>query len=143
MTASIEVPINIQEFNTIAGLIFAKLSQSHPLPTDIDGATIASLYGIEETAVLPSGRVFSDLFTYTLIWLNDEHYTSTRAGHPAQRAVLTTRGLQAMNAVPSSLSKTTVAVELQKASKNSAINLSMIGELVGSAIGGLTKTLTS
>jgi hypothetical protein len=34
----IEVPVNIQEFNKIAGFVFAQLYASFPVVTDIDRA---------------------------------------------------------------------------------------------------------
>jgi hypothetical protein len=58
--------------------------------------------------------------------------------------VLTTKGLRAMNSVPSPL-KETIGTELRKASEThtGAFDLSQIGDLIGGTIGGLWKSVGS
>src|SRR4029078_8621057 len=54
-------PANIQEFNTIAGLIFAQLYQSFPVREDIKKDVIANAMNVPpdafETFKLPSARL--------------------------------------------------------------------------------------
>jgi len=101
-----EVPSNIQEFNTIAGLIFAQLYLAFPILVDIDrpGIAIAMAMGVVgddwSKDKLPSGRSFSDMLGHTISWLAAEDYTRAAGGHSAERVTLTSKKLAAMNAVP-------------------------------------------
>jgi hypothetical protein len=58
--------------------------------------------------------------------------------------ILTTKGLQVMNAVTSPL-KETVGTELRKATETSsgAFDLSKLGDLIGGVIGGFAKSIGS
>jgi hypothetical protein len=144
-----EVPPNIQEFNTIAGLIFAQLFKAFPIPEDIDRDGIAKTFGVVGTDwgthILPSGRSFNVVLSNTVGWLNVEEYTKAFGAQAAQRVLLTTKGLAAMNAVRSEL-KQPLGTELRKAvegAPKSQINLSAIGDLIGGFFGGYTKSIGS
>jgi hypothetical protein len=112
-------PPNIQEFNTIAGLIFAQLYKAFPVVENIDREGIAKAMRVEGSSGdwsahrLRSGRSFSEALSFTILWLKDEGYTRAYGTMPSERVTLTTRGLMAMNAAPSSL-KEKVGVELTK-----------------------------
>ena len=137
-----ELPPNMQEFNKIVGLVFSKLYPAHPVPTDIEADEIATLYGVEKSQFLPSGRTFNDVFAHTMAWLLTEGYTDSRGASPRQRVVLATKGLQAMNAVPSGLTNT-VGEEIVQKTTAGKVDVSWIGELIGSTIGGWAKTMSS
>jgi hypothetical protein len=68
-----EAPPNIQEFNLIAGLIFAQLYQAFPVVEDVDQAEIARAMGVVGTDganhILPSGRSFNEILAHTIAWL--------------------------------------------------------------------------
>jgi hypothetical protein len=142
-----EVPLNIQEFNTIAGLIFAQLYKAFPVVEDIDRAGIAKAMGVVgndwSKHKLPSGLTFSDLLAHTVSWLSVEDYTRAAGAHPGERVMLTTKGLAAMSAVPSGL-KESLGTELKKAvEKGSSLNYGAIGDLVGGLFSGFTKGMAS
>ncbi len=141
------VPSNIEEFNKIAGLIFAQLYRAFPITEDIDRNAIAKAFDVSEgnwaNHKLPSGRSFNDLLAHTIGWLRAEEYTKAFGSHPAERVVLTTKGLMAMNAVPAGL-KETVGSELRKvAERSSGPDLGRIGDLAGGVIGGIWKSVMS
>ena len=143
-----ETPPNIDEFNQIAALVFAQLYREFPVVVDIDRAAIAKVLGVSQgnwgDHMLPSGRSFNDVLSSTIAWLAVEDYTLAAGPHPSSRVVLTTKGLKAMNAVPSPLTET-VGTELRKATERASgpVNFSSIGDLIGGVIGGLTKSIGS
>jgi hypothetical protein len=143
-----ETPPNIDEFNQIAALIFAQLYRAFPVVVDIDRGAIAKAMGVSEgdwgKHMLPSGRTFNDVLSGTIGWLEADKYTKAFSGAAFQRVILTTRGLQAMNAVPSPF-RETVGTELRKATETSSgvLDLSKIGDLIGGVLGGYTKSLGS
>lgn len=141
-TTMSEVPPNIQEFNAVAGLIFAQLYRSFPIHQEITNQGIAQAMGVTGPCTehqLPSGRRFNDVVDHTVNWLIAEDYIR-RSG---RKLNLTTKGLTAMNAVPSGL-KQSLGKELTEATKHGVSrDLSRIGDLIGGAIGGLTKSLGS
>jgi hypothetical protein len=142
-----DVPPNIQEFNTIAGLIFAQLHRAFPIVEDIDRKGIAKAMGVVgddwSKHELPSGRSFNDMLAGTIGWLKAEGFTKVYGAHPAERVLLTEKGLAAMNAVPSGL-KESLGTELRKAAEGGSTSnpdLSRIGDLIGGVFGGLTKSI--
>ncbi len=143
-----ETPPNIDEFNQIAALVFAQLYREFPVVVDIDKGAIAKTLGVSETFwdnhMLPSGRSFNDVLGGTIGWLMADKYTIGYGSSPSQRVMLTTKGLQLMNAVTSPL-KETVGTELRKATEASsgAFDLSKLGDLIGGVIGGFTKSIGS
>ena len=139
-------PLNIQEFNTITGLIFAQLHKAFPGVEDIDRAAIAKAMGVAgddwSKHMLPSGRSF-DKALAILWWLNAEEYIRAYGAHSSQNVMLTTKGLSATNAVPSGL-KESLGTELRKAvDEGSTSNLSRIGDLIGGFFGGFAKSIGS
>jgi hypothetical protein len=103
-----ELPPNVQEFNVITGLIFNQLYKSFPVIVDlIDRSAIAEAFGVQgndwAAHKLPSGRSFSEVLAYTTAWLAREGYIMAAGSHPSERVTLATKGLIAMNAVPSGL----------------------------------------
>jgi hypothetical protein len=143
-----DVPLNIQEFNTITGLIFAQLYKAFPANEDIDKVGIAKAMGVVGNDwgqyKLPSGRSFNEVFGATITWLNIEEYIRSFGTHPSERVLLTTKGLAAMSSVPSGL-KEALGIELRKAveQQGSNFDVSRIGDLIGSIFGGFTKTIGS
>src|ERR1700687_815043 len=105
-----ELPRNIQEFNTIVGLVFGQLYRAFPEVKDLDRLAVGKAMGIPEsdwaTHTLPSGLSFAHMWAYTIGWLNAEGFIRSSGGHPAERVWLTHKGLAALNAVPSGLTQT-------------------------------------
>jgi hypothetical protein len=142
-----DVPLNVQEFNQVAGLIFAQLYRAFPGAVDINRAGIAEAMGVVGSDwgnhKLPSGQSFNDMLDYSIFWLRSEGYTRVAGLRDMRFVSLTEKGLAAMNAVPSWL-KGSVGNELTKATEQgpaSKLDLSAIGDLVGSVIGGFTKSV--
>ena len=100
-----------------------------------------------DTSTLPSGAVFLDIFVHTLGWLIREDFIYSHGTLPAERDVLTARGLAAMNAVPANL-KQSVGSELGRVAEDPPSEgrarkfAGLIGELIGAALGGLTKSVS-
>jgi hypothetical protein len=94
--------------------------------------------------MLLSGRSFNDMLSGTIGWLVADKYAIAYGSSPSQMVLLTTKGLQVMNAVPSPL-KETVGTELRKATETNSgpFDLSKIGDLIGRVIGGFTKSIGS
>jgi hypothetical protein len=139
-----ETPPNIDDFNKIAALVFAQLYRGFPDKVNIDRAAIAKALGVEgdwTKFMLPSGRSFHDMLNATVGWLMADEYTIVSGQHPSMQVVLTTKGLRAMNSVPSPL-RETVGTELREATEthSGAFDLSRIGVLMGGTIGGLWKS---
>jgi hypothetical protein len=90
-------PLNIQEFNTITGLIFAQLYKAFPGVEDIDRAAIAKTMGVAgddwSKHMLLSGRSFDKALAYTIGWLTAEEYIRAYGAHPSQNVMLTAKGL--------------------------------------------------
>jgi hypothetical protein len=133
-----DVPPNIQEFNTIAGLVLAQLYKAFPADAKIDREAIAGAMGAEDwnKHKLPSGRLLDQMFKDTFNWLDREGYIKTE-NSVAFVAALTSKGRSEMNAI---------GVELIKAvdqAPPSGVNPSAIGDLIGGMIGGLTKSMGS
>jgi|ERR1700722_15518277 len=143
-----ETPPNIDDFNKIAALIFTQLYREFPVPADIDIDAIAKALGAAEqdrgNFMLLSGRSFDAMLNKTIGWLYADKYTMALGPGLSKGVVLTTKGLRAMNAVPSPL-KETVGTELRKATETNsgAFDLSQIGDLIGGTIGGLWKSVGS
>lgn len=130
---------NIEEFNVIAGMIFAQLYKAFPRGADIDQLTIATAMGLKaEADTLPSGYSFYDAFFTTRDWLMMEGYIRLH-----NKLTLTTKGLAAMNAVPSGRKPIgTELTEVVQQGSVSGYDLSRIGELIGGIFGGAIKTLS-
>jgi hypothetical protein len=141
-----DTPANVEEFNTIAGLIFAQLYRAFPGVEDIDRESIAKAMGVVgkdwSAHKLPSGRSFSEMMMFTNNWLASEGYIRALGFHSAEKVMLTEKGLSAMKAVPDGL-KDSLGTELRKATERGTFNASSIGDLVGGVIGGAIKSLGS
>jgi hypothetical protein len=140
-----DTPANIQEFNAIAGLIFVQLYRAFPGIEDIDRKGIAKAMGVVGddwgAHKLSSGRSFSEMMMYTNNWLSHEGYIRFFGSHPAEKVMLTEKGLAAMKAVPTGLTDS-LGAELRKATERGTFNASSIGDLVGGVIGGAIKSLS-
>jgi hypothetical protein len=137
------LPPNIDEFNQIVAVVFAKLYIAHPVPKTLEVAEIAEVLGVSPTATLGSGRSFDEIFEHTMRWLLDQHYTHSYACHARERAVLTDKALFVMNAVPSNLDQRTRGSELVEATQqaNSESGRRKLGELTGALFGAMLKAM--
>jgi len=136
-----------KEFATISGLILANVHASHPIRINLDMNEAMYAMGVDSpTDALPSGLMFKEMFRATLDWLLQEQFVHTSGG--AQNLTLTTKGLAAMNAVPKNLGPS-VAEAIEEAKPGAGSDdgrnrfVSIIGELIGSIAGSLTKSLSS
>ena len=143
-----ETPPNIDDFNKIAALIFTQLYREFPVPVDINREVIAKAMGVPEkdwgNFMLPSGRSFAAMLNATIGWLKANKYTMAPGADPSKSVILTTKGLRAMNSVPSPL-RETVGTELREATEthSGAFDLPRLGDLIGGMIGGLWKSVGS
>jgi hypothetical protein len=137
-------PPNIQEFNTIAGLVFAQLYETFPSRKNIDYDRVARGMGVEgndwSAHKLPSGRGLRATISETIDWLNAEEFIRSHGLSPSEQVTLTTKGRAVMNAVPEGL-KEKLGVELTKAVDQKSY--SGIGDLIGGILGGFTKSMGS
>ena len=143
------LPSNIQEFNVIAGLIFAQLYRLFPVRIDsIDRGVIAEAIGVPvgvDHSVFPlsSGRPFGEVLDSTIRWLAEENFINFFGPRPGDRATLTAKGLTVLNAVPDGLKETAGTQIAKAADRGYRFRLTPMGDLVGGIIGGITKSLTS
>jgi hypothetical protein len=143
-----QTPPNIDDFNKIAALVFAQLYREFPVPVDINRAVIARTLGAPEkdwgSFMLPSGRSLDVMLSPTIGWLRADEYTMAPGADPSKSVILTTKGLRALNSVPSPL-RETIGTELREATEthSGAFDLSRIGDLIGGTIGGLWKSVGS
>jgi hypothetical protein len=65
------LPQNVEEFNAIAGLVFALLYEAFPVHVSMNKDFIAHQMGVSTSpdALLPSGRLFKQIVALTLSWL--------------------------------------------------------------------------
>jgi hypothetical protein len=143
MSSSEKVPTNIQEFNTVVGLVFAQLYKNFPEIKDLDRLAIARAMGVPDdqpvSYMMPSGMTFAHLWAYTIKWLNDEGFIRSSGSHPAAHVVLTHEGLRALNVVPQGLQQSIGTAVVETSGRG---DLSRIGDLVGGIFGGFTKSIT-
>ena len=143
-----DLPANIEEFNTIAGLVFAQLYKAFPVRLDLlDRQAIASAMGIDPSNwplhPLPSGQTFGTMMAYTLSWLVNEGYINAAGAHPAERVTLSEKGLVALNAMPSGLKQSIGAKLTEVAADTSSPGVaSKIAEIMGSFAGSFTRSYT-
>jgi hypothetical protein len=145
------LPQNVEEFNAIAGFVFAQLYKEFPVHVSMNKNSIAHQMGVAspDDAVLPSGRPFKQIVAFALSWLADEGYIRSLNGEfdisrPWNDLMLSEKGLRALNAVPPSIGKP-VGSHLRNLSDQppgAPSAASQIAEVVGSFIGGFTKSMS-
>jgi hypothetical protein len=137
------VPLNITEFNSIAGQVFAQLYDSFPTPIGrLNDLLIARAMGVSPGTNLPSGKQFDDVLRHSVGWLTDEGYIRSGGLTPYERVTLTQKGLAALNAVPEGLSATVGSSLVTATGGGSGQNWTGIGDIVGGIIGGFTKSMS-
>jgi hypothetical protein len=130
-----DLPDNIKEFATIAGLVFVQLYKAFPEPININLEAIAVAMGIDaehwREHGLPSGRRFTVAQSLTIGWLKAEGFTRSFGSHPSEQVLLATKGLVAMNALPPEPHGQSVGTKLTEASQNAShIDTSRLGEFI-------------
>lgn len=142
-----ELPDNIKEFNTIAGLFFAQLYKAFPNLINPNPESIALAMGIDKNSwrsyMLPSGNSFNAMQAMTIGWLGHMGYTKWFGSSPSEQVLLSDKGLAAMNALPSALGGWSVGSKLIEVAeqKESKRDLSQVGSLIGGIIGGVWTTV--
>ncbi|TFZ61117.1 hypothetical protein E4V01_00445 [Methylorubrum sp. Q1] len=149
-------PSNIKAFEVIVGHALSQLYLKFPEPVEIDGSPIAQDLGVEvverdlglgrihyEYGPLSDGRSFFSLWQASLLWLRDEGFIRSGGRDFVTTAVLTKEALIVMNKFPEGLShQKTIGTQITEAAKGSgkAAGTTVMGELVGQIIGGVTKS---
>lgn len=115
------LPPNIERFNQNAAKIFSLLYESFPVPRSIDVREIDIDAELSEATgeLTPAGEVAHATF----IWLEGSGYITFRKNMEVlfTECVLTAKGLEVLNAIPSSLSTSqTVGEFVSKAVKAGA-----------------------
>ena len=92
-----ELPPNMQDFNTVVGLIFAQLYKAFPEAINIDRFAVARAMGVPNsqwaTYKLPSGTNFLAIWTHTIGWLNAEGFIRA-AGDQSGNVLAVLKGWQ-------------------------------------------------
>ncbi|PVB59733.1 hypothetical protein [Labrenzia sp. 011] len=147
---------NIDDFNTITGLIFAQLYANFPVKEDLDEAAIAKALGIEIIDVSskdwPDPKIFNfgeispglplrRVLWAACIWLRDEGFIRADGESANIEMVLTTKALSAMNAHPKSLEEP-LGKRLQSAAKTAGTEAGKkaISETASLIIGAVAKS---
>jgi hypothetical protein len=138
----VDLPPNVKEFNEITAVIFAQLYHSFPIQRGLDPIEVAKVLGISETAKLPSGRAFNEVFAHMLERLIREDFVDSYGSYPREKCVLTTKAMSVMNVVPPNLKKP-MGSELGDATQDgsSAANKSKMAELIGEFFGSFTGSM--
>jgi hypothetical protein len=105
-----DLPPNVREFNTLAGLILAKLYLCLPGFAALQMVEFAQAMNIPESEIdsrkLASGVSFHALWNDTLVWLSAEGFTRPTNMARPEILTLTMKGLGVLNAVPPDLKQT-------------------------------------
>jgi hypothetical protein len=138
----VDLPPNVKEFNEITAVIFAQLYQSFPIQRELDPIEVAKVLAISETAKLPSGRAFNEVFAHTLERLIREDFVDSYGSYPREKCVLTTKAMSVMNVIPPNLKKP-MGSELGDATRDgsSPANKSKMAELIGEFFGSFTGSM--
>jgi hypothetical protein len=137
---------NIEVANIWIGYVFAKLYENFPMPFDVKVEDI-----VEATQEKPANGSVDEFGLQLMIWLRDEGYIR---GEDAPLGfsslmdftVLSERGLHVLNAVPPHLQhKKKIGEQLMEASKDLGKEgvKKVVGDLVGFAIGGMIKSVST
>ena len=134
MTAS-----NIERFDRLTGIIFAKLYSAFPIRVDLDLFELmsASLEDVGENDFLEEVISEPDFVIATMDWLEEAGYitkmNSTLDGHTYLRCTLTHKALEALKAVPEGLGGPTLGSKIADASKSGALKI--LGDLASQTLG--------
>jgi hypothetical protein len=138
----------MQEFDEITAVIFSKLFDAFPIAQKISPDEIAAVLGIADIRQrMPSGRLFKEVFASTQNWLIREEFIRGLGPLPSDGLVLTTKGMAALRIVPLSLGRP-LGSELADATNQASTEAGqrkiagLIGEVLGSTIGSLTKSMS-
>lgn len=146
---------NIDRFNILTAHILAQLYERFPETHDLDIAAIASKMGIALQGPFVSdvggsrryaraseaeNAWFTTYVLASLAWLKDEGFIKASSGDALRAVILTSRGFSALTSKPDILTKS-LGQQLVGAAKDGAS--SVIGDLVGQAIGGFFKAAAS
>jgi hypothetical protein len=148
-----KIPLHSQEFNTVAALVFAQIDPSFPVVIKIDRDAVAKAMGVKSVGSisldwahrLTSGRAVSDVVAHTILWLIKEDYIQSAGLFPGERATLTEKGMRVMSFIPNGLSEYLGEKLVAETSNQEKplFNISAIGDLIGGAIGGFTKSMSA
>jgi hypothetical protein len=148
-----EQPPNIEEFNTIAGLILAQLYRAFPVQvqrTLIDRQSIAATMGAggDESIKLKSGRSFGEMYGSTLLWLVDENFVLAPGNRQGQggmgpNLVLSNKGLTALNTVRPGFKQSLGSELAEGSSSGDTARVADVMGYLGSFAGGFIRSWTS
>lgn len=98
---------NVEKFNVLVGLIFARLYSQHPLPVRLNGSRFLSEVVNEDEH--DESFDFNDYFNSTVKWLEKAGYIwietdfSSMGGNWEYELMLSERGFEALRKTPESL----------------------------------------
>lgn len=130
---------NIERFDRLTGVIFAKLYSAFPIRIDLDLVDLmsASLEELGENEFLEEVGSEPDFVSATMDWLEEAGYIvkvdSTLDGGKYLRCTLTHKALEALKAVPEGLGGPTLGSKIADASKSGA--LKVLGDLASQTLG--------
>ncbi|MDD2105709.1 hypothetical protein [Pseudomonas asiatica] len=141
MTAS-----NIQKFDEITGRVFGTLYEGFPVPKYLRIKDfVEDGFSYDERAQGDFPNESGEFFLACVDWLSDAGYVRFREKMPYsgyREAVLTAKGLEALKAVPSSLSGgPSLGDQLVDATKSGA--KSMLGSLAGEVLSVGSRLVTA
>lgn len=100
---------NIERFNVLVGVIFAKLYETFPVPVELSVQNFAEQL-VDDDELIDKGEYmkggYVKFFTSTVSWLSNHGYLmkgSTLSGGTVRDCVLTASTLEILNAMPDNL----------------------------------------
>jgi hypothetical protein len=114
------VTSNIERFDQLAGLVFAKLYEHFPIPVSLD---IMEFHDVLRSTG-DEGEVEPVFFSASVRWLVESGYISNRAEWAApnhfKHCTLTAKALEVLKGTPSILTGESIGDELQSAVRSGA-----------------------
>ncbi|MFG0584717.1 hypothetical protein ACF8C1_15905 [Pseudomonas sp. zjy_9] len=146
---------NIERFNEMAGKVLGHLYLNFPAPTSFDAETIGLPMGRKVHFLDSSGQaativdtgsvtVEEEFFGHTVRWLRDSGYLTFSGNYISAFAsvVLTSKGLEVLNAVPESIKGgPSLGEQLSDATKSGAAEL--LRSVTSEALALGTKVLSA
>lgn len=128
---------NIQQFDEITGQVLGALYQNFPVPRHLlIKQFVEGGYTMDEHLAMDVANERGEFFIACIDWLADAGYLSFKDqsyGNGVLNAVLTAKGLEALKAVPASLTPgTSLGDQLVDATKSGTMNIlrSVAGEVL-------------
>ncbi|WP_145133629.1 MULTISPECIES: hypothetical protein [unclassified Pseudomonas] len=135
---------NIETFDQLTGLIFAKLYERFPIPASLDIMEFHEVF----SSTGEEADIDTSFFNASVRWLIDSGYISDRAiwagTNNFQQCTLTAKALEILKGTPSVLSGKSIGDELQTAVKSGTLESlkALTNEALSRGFGIAIKTVT-